>query len=164
MITYFRVSIAALERQNSEEFVDRSFRRVVVNRKMFFKEGTPIWIPTLEFDQKMRAEEAETAQRREYERQQQQHQERMRLRQLRSPESTMIDEEVFAPGDRIVQGSWSGCVLHVSQCSQTNTQICVVQWDDIRFKYSQSIPSKFLLRESTWTTRQQRKKRQKTDE
>eukprot|EP00588_Corethron_pennatum_P005693 CAMPEP_0194296114 /NCGR_PEP_ID=MMETSP0169-20130528/55200_1 /TAXON_ID=218684 /ORGANISM="Corethron pennatum, Strain L29A3" /LENGTH=609 /DNA_ID=CAMNT_0039045483 /DNA_START=100 /DNA_END=1926 /DNA_ORIENTATION=+ len=153
------LSVAALERQNAPEFVDRSerHRRLLVTRQTMFQEGTAIWIPPLAFDREVRAEERAKEEAREQAARQES---AVRQREVRDPVAAVPAEgaaassrhDRFVPGDRVAQAVYSlGTVQSVSVCPETGVQLCTVKWDE--YSPVETVPSAFLRRDVMPTNR-----------
>ena len=153
------ISVPAIERQNSSEFVDRSGRaRVTISRRVKLNLGTPVWIPTLVFDKLVRAEVASREQER---RDAMQRQNEMQRRSVSLAVGGAAGSAAsvagggvspaavsFAPGDRVMQGFSTGVVVQLGQ-SPEGQQLCVVEWDEMSAAATriQTVPSCLLCQE-----------------
>lgn len=154
-----KVSIAALERQNSNEFVDRHRRSrlIKVTRRMVFKEGTAVWIPSLELDATVKADEARKERERQAIAEQLKHarDEQARLESQRQVMS--IEMPQLSLGDRVThrKGFTAGTVRSCSVDS--GLQVCEVEWDT---SILQVVPCS-LLRKAVLSPKRKRRNSQK---
>ena len=154
------VSVSAIERQNSSEFVDRNRRaRVAITRRVRLNLGTPVWIPTFAFDQTVRTEvESRDQERRAMVQRQREMQRRVASLSTGAVTAASVWPAgveasptgiALAPGDRVTQGFSAGVVARLGQSPQ-GQRLCVVEWDEMSAAATrvQTVPSTFLCRES----------------